>query len=262
MDTLNNSAHEISLLDRVRLLSAKYNLSLYRKIQAETNHISRKSFATESSFGLFFDAYCDDLKYDCPIFEGNNLTPDWIVTSNGQTIIAEVYRLNASNEEQEWQFELGKAIQDAQKKYPGLPISSPTRSIQYKPERFHGENGRIVMKAEKYGKFVQKESLPYIICVELDMICGLDLLNVYSSLYGYPMGSLKFNIDEHQILSSKHELREDSLFYKAGEMKDNVSGVLVKYYENFYYYNNYNACNRLNPENQNWLAKFNYVELP
>jgi hypothetical protein len=97
MATLPNIRNE--LLTKIQQLSQKHHLSLFRQLRKTNDLANLRATLTEPHFGLFFDKHCQNLRYDKAVFTGSKKTPDWCLQKNGQTIIAEVYRLNPSEDE-------------------------------------------------------------------------------------------------------------------------------------------------------------------
>jgi hypothetical protein len=89
-----------ALLSQMTEFDRKYRFGLIEKLKKEKVTVDFLSTITEIHFGLFFDQFCDNLKYNYPVFTGTSLTPDWTVEINGQEVIAEVLRMNATFKDQ------------------------------------------------------------------------------------------------------------------------------------------------------------------
>jgi hypothetical protein len=242
------------LLEEIKILSEKHNMSLFDKIRKEDNMLNLKSLLTEAHFGFFFDSIGSCLKYNHKISKANDLTPDYIFSKNSQDIIAEVFRVNPAQTDMEIQEAEDKAIEEFKKSNPGVPVMGGYHSITWKPDKLNGENGAIAVKANKYGSLAEEKNKPLILCTYLDFISALDPLDLNHSLYGSPaeFGG-EFAFEEFYPGSTFHDLSR-GLFYKNEQMKKNISGVLLRKNDgSFVYYNNYSSTNRLNAQNMEFF---------
>lgn len=107
------------LLSEIEIFEKRRNLDLIRKLQKEKNKTDFLSFITEIRFGLTLDPFCDKMKHNCRL-PGFTLTPDWLVEMNGQEIMLEVARINATQDDQKFiDFDtmLMEAIEKIEKPY-------------------------------------------------------------------------------------------------------------------------------------------------
>jgi len=86
-----------TLLQNFQQFASKHDLKFLEKLRDEKNKTQFLSKITESHFGLFFSSFASSIKEE-PTIDGK--TPDWEVTINGQKIVLEVLRLNASESDQ------------------------------------------------------------------------------------------------------------------------------------------------------------------
>jgi hypothetical protein len=85
------------LLQTLQQFASKHDLKFLDKLRAETDKTQFLSKISEANFGFFFFPFASSFKEE-PLIGGK--TPDWAITINGQEIIVEVLRLNASAEDQ------------------------------------------------------------------------------------------------------------------------------------------------------------------
>lgn len=101
MDMFDQFLHEQpSLLVSLQQLDAAHSLSTVKRLQKETNKDNFLSAITELQFGLLFHSLGATLRYEYKAFPGSLMTPDWSLVLNGQTIVAEVARLNPAQDVQ------------------------------------------------------------------------------------------------------------------------------------------------------------------
>lgn len=247
------------LLENIKELCKKHNLSLLKKIKKEENKIHLKSLLTEAHFGLFFDTICAQLKYNNRIFKGSKTTPDFVITKNSQDIIIEVCRINPAKEDQDIHDAEDDAIEQFRESNPGIPVMGGFHSITIKAHKLYGENGSIALKAKKYGPLVDSEDKPFIICLYLDFISGHDDLDLYHCLYGSPAEfGESFPYKEYYPNAQFHDLTK-ALYYSNEQMKKSVSGILLRTNSNhFIYFHNFSSNNKLNKENINWFMNLQH----
>ncbi|MBO0356672.1 hypothetical protein J0X19_01820 [Hymenobacter sp. BT186] len=87
----------IELYNQYKAFDAKHQLRVLSQLSQEDNQSQFLSKISEINFGLFFDNLNSQISYE-KIYD--NYTPDWAIELNGQSIIAEVLRLNPSVAEQ------------------------------------------------------------------------------------------------------------------------------------------------------------------
>jgi hypothetical protein len=248
------------LLQLLQKLCDKHKLSLVNKIKKETDKANMLSLINEGRFGLFFDSYGASLRYDRKVFSGSNKTPDWAVNINGQTIIAEVYRLNPAKQDQDEIDLENQAIEEFELKNPGVPFVGSYHPITIKPEKLEGAKGCLIDKKSKYAPLIEVAELPFIICLHFDFVCGIDALDLSKALYG-PTAEFHNSFAYNGYYpGSVFRILEDALYYADEEMKQSVSGVLLRTETDFLYFHNYNPKNRLNKINRAWLLNFQHQE--
>jgi len=72
----------------------KFNFGLIKKLKDTKASVEFLATITEIHYGVFFSKFCDELRYGAKIFNNSDSTPDWSIIRDGQTIIAEVVRIN------------------------------------------------------------------------------------------------------------------------------------------------------------------------
>lgn len=238
------------------MLSEKHKLSLYKKILQENDQANLSSLLTESRFGIFFDKFCETLRYDVKAFANSSKTPDWLVGINGQSIIAEVYRLNPALEVHSRRDAENRAMEEFRKKNPGVPVMGTFHRIIPQPLKLSGNSGAIAEKAEKYGPLVEAEGYPLIICLYFDFVSGQDKLDLYNCLYGHSVEFGGYVPHPDFPLGTIYHSLEGAMFYDNQQVKNNVSGVLLRTESSYLYFDNPNPQNRLNEANKGWLGAF------
>lgn len=143
------------VLDKVKILCKRHNISLLDKMLKEENVLNFKSLLTEAYFALFFDEIGVDLKYNFKAFKNSSLTPDFLFTKNSQEILAEVCRVNPSQKDIAIQQEENSAIQEFKKIEPDIPVIGSYHPIIWKPEKLRGRKSSLSNKANKYGPLVE-----------------------------------------------------------------------------------------------------------
>lgn len=244
------------ILISIQALSEKHNLSLHKKVVNEKDMANMKSILTEFHFGLFFDKFCSTLQYDTEIFSNSDKTPDWILRINGQTIVAEVCRLNPAENDQKIQDAESWAIKEFRIKNPGVPVIGNFHLITQKPLKLKGESGALAVKANKYGSLVSDDRYPFLICLYFDFLSGHDKMDLFTCLYGHSVEFGGYISHPDFPLGTKYHDLTEGLFYCNEQVRENVSGVLLKTEDEFIYFHNYNLKNRLNKVNTSLFMDF------
>lgn len=231
----------IGLKEKIENLSEKHNISLFSKLNKEKNKNNFESLLTEANFGLFFDKIGTNLRYNSIVFKNSKTTPDFIFSMNSQDIIVEVFRVNESEDE-------------------NTNIDQLLKTIIIKPEKICGENGTIINKVKKYGNLVQEDEYPFLICVYLDHVSGLDAYELNKCLYGSSVDNRIANrISGGSIPGPPSHDYADGLYYKDPLVRNSVSGILLRDPNQLYtYFHNFNSNNKLNIININYFLKMQY----
>ena len=147
------------IYEEIKTLSEKRNINLFDKLSTDKNEINFMSWLSEMKFGLRFDKVFQNLSYDYNI---NNQTPDWFVTSNGQTLVFEVVRINRQEQE------LLNKIDEF--KNPKIQDKNIVATIKHSGELdgkyFYGNINKISKKEIAYRKIVEEKNYSLIICVD------------------------------------------------------------------------------------------------
>jgi hypothetical protein len=249
-----------TLSKNIKKLCNKHDLSLWKKLKKESNKTVFYSLLVEAHFGLFFDQQCSLLKYNHKIFQNNKLTPDFVISQNGQEIVVDVFRINPAKEDQKIIDAQDIAIDKYRSKNPGVPFWTNAQLLTIKPDKLFGNNSSLINKAKKYGPFVEKENQPFLICLYFDFLSGHDALDLYHCLYGNSIEFIEeINCEEYKVQSNYFDL-SNALYYSNKHM-ENVSGVILRTNENeFIYFHNFSIQNRLNTKNINWFLNFQCKE--
>jgi hypothetical protein len=215
-----------NLLTEIELLSRKHSLSLFDKIRKEKDLRNLEALLTEAHFGFYFDKIGTTLKYNHSV--GGLLTPDFLFTMNGQEILAEVARINPVQKDMDIDDEENKMIENFRKSNPNDQVIPGIHSITWKPDRLVGQRGSIVKKAERYNNLVSRLNRPFMVCVYLAFVSGLDQLDLSHGLYG----SLSELTGEYEGLGyafdSPFRILDSALYYNSEIVRRTVSGVLLR----------------------------------
>ena len=237
------------LLDNIEKFSKKHKLSLINKIRKEKNIRNLESLLTEAHFGLYFDEIGSVIKYNTKISEA--LTPDYLFQKNGQEIIAEVVRVNPVQKDMDIDEEEAKHIEKFKKENSGQHFITTPQSITWRPDKLIGQKGAIASKATRYKNAVQKEGKPFIVCVLMSFISGLDSMDLTHGLYGCESELCGEHEAHGYVLGAPFHNLDSALFYNNKTVRETVSGVLLKDHNgNFGFFANFASTNKLNAENQ------------
>jgi hypothetical protein len=240
-----------------------------------------------------------------------NYTPDWLVNLNGQDVVAEVLRLNASSDDQkeidfvdsimnilgtipvgclvhfehddgfkdyssinvelcrhkvsEWLQSprnkgdvlflysvLNVSFEYYSDKYQHVQVIGGGAIIKFDYRRLKSSKSPLLVKAAKYCSLLGERNTPYLICMHLDFHTWFSLEDVYQTLYGLRCSD--YGIGDIPTLSS---FIEEALYYIPERPMRDVSGILIKYNDQFVYYHNY-ADTRLTPINKQLLLQYQH----
>lgn len=224
------------LLQDVKTLEAKHNLKLLPKLYGDKNEINFYSWISEMRFGLYFDGFSSQLKHNEKI---SGKTPDWTIQMNGQKIITDVLRINTEENELKGQIEIQKSIRKLNEENPErIFIHSRTKVMS--SAYLYGAQSKLVAKETKYRDIVAANKMPLIICVACTLDTFLDSLDFYDFLIGHT---------------------NKGFFYTDKDFSNNVTGVLIRtYYNQFEYFHNEVAENKLNSKNYDHFNTIIYKE--
>ncbi|RYY00935.1 MAG: hypothetical protein EOO53_20575 [Gammaproteobacteria bacterium] len=211
-------------LKEIIVLQEQRQFNLLKKISDDKNEINFFSWLAEVRFGLFFDKISRVLKND-HLIEGK--TPDWILEMGDQKIMAEVLRLNTSEEEYKSSIAKNRQVRKFQKENPATPlvIKGTTKIISL--EYLGGNQSKLVKKEETYRDIIRKHELPFIICV------------------APTIDTFLFELDFADFL-----LGNKGFFMRCESFRRNVTGVLLNTpFGGFFYFHNAHADFQLLPEN-------------
>ncbi|NIJ51709.1 hypothetical protein [Dyadobacter arcticus] len=235
MDLVNEFfAERAQLYDVIVEFDKKHKQSLIKKLTSEKKKGDFLSLITEINFGLFFDQFCTKIEYDKKI---GGQTPDWTLDVNGQTVLAEVMRLNASQSDQIRIEKMDEQIDQGN-------LHSSINPINYNYLRLSGENSAFLKKAKKYETLIRRNKLPYIICTYMHHESWFKKSDMTDFLANF------------HVLESSMEHPEPVYLSKDTVPKrlDCVSGVLLRINDMHTYYHNFSENNLLSEENQHVLT--------
>ena len=236
------------LLDNIENFSKKHKLSLSSKIRKEKNLRNLESFLTEAHFGLYFDEIGSNIKYNTKISE--DLTPDYLFQKNGQQIIAEVVRVNPVQKDMDTDEEEAKQIEKFEKENPGKHFITNPKSITWRPDKLIGQKGAIASKANRYQNAVEKEGKPFIVCVLMSFISGLDAMDLTHGLYGSETELCGEHEAHGYVFGAPFHILDSALFYNNKAVRETVSGVLLKDHDgSFGFFANFASTNKFNTKN-------------
>lgn len=306
---------QTEFLSKIKTFENKRNINLTKMLAKIENTTEFLSTISEIRFGLFFDAYCSEIKYETNI---DGKTPDWFVKINNQNIIAEVRRLNPTRSDHDslaftdavldslnqiqhpyWLYvdysdwyteeqvsmktdisELTAQVENWLniRRNPGdtfnyknlleITVHQNTSHVEHvlsgglggpsniKLWRLSGNSGVIMEKVKAYKSLIDKNKLPFIVCIKLDIHTWINEEDVYFSLLGSPA-------EFEQNGYSYHDL-SNALFYQYGteskcSITGNISGILLLYQEKLTFFPNPRAHYPLSIENRNAFKELEYT---
>lgn len=166
----------------IEMFEKKRKLKLFKKLESDKDEINFYSWLTEMRLGLFFDQFCDDIKYDQSI---ENKTPDWTITINNQNILAEVLRINNMPE-----IELRKKIKRIQeirnrnKEHGSVKYLLGTEPKDMSSQYFYGAQDKLEQKEKNYRNIVRKHAIPLILCPAPILDSYIGALDTFDFLIG------------------------------------------------------------------------------
>ncbi len=240
------------LISDIETFSRKHSLSLYNKVRKENDRRNLESLLTEAHFGLYLDKIGSSIKYNNVI--ENSLTPDFSFVRSDQEIIVEVARVNPVQKDMDVEDQECAEIENFQKENPGRPFNGKAHSITWKPDKIIGQNGAIALKAYKYKSLIANQNKPFIVCVYMAFVSGLDRIDLTRGLYG----SVTSLSGEHEGLgyafNSHFRILDNALFYNNETVRQTISGILLKDHDgNFVFFRNFSSSNKLNDDNSNFF---------
>lgn len=273
----------------------------------------------ELRFGVFLNNFFHRLDYEKRAFPHSMFTPDWLIHSEEQRIVAEVFRLNPSKKDQEeidfgvklmdtlalikedyclqleydyneilsllinfddvrekislW-FNGGRELEEKLTLYDVLSFKVIDKNLGYNKvlsvgnfstinfdyRRLSGGNSRLLSKL-KYAQVSYENDMPYIICVYLSFQSWFKPEDVYEKLYG---SSVEFHHNEpwgqYYPNAPFHDISK-GLFYTNMPFRKYVSGILVRYQDEYIFFPNYSSLNKLSNQVLDLLRPFFYKEL-
>lgn len=296
----------------------KNNILVEDLLKRASNSTDFLATIIELRFGMFLDSLFSNVRYDKKAFPDNNLTPDWVISTDEQTAIAEVFRLNASKFDQE-EIEFGDKLMDTLKKIQedyyiqldydyneslrqsvdfeciyvnvanwlkqdrrigdkillfeiSFEVVAKNRGkgnvisignftpIKFDYRRLSGKNSRLFSKL-KYAEHAWNNGMPFIICMYLSFESWFKPEDVYEHLYGTSgefIHSRSFG--EYYPRAPFHDISK-GLFYSDDIFRKQVSGVLVKYQNDFIFFPNYSMSNKLGNQFLDTLKPYFYEKL-
>lgn len=222
--------------ERVTALEKKRSLNILGKLANEKNEVNFHSWRSEVGFGFFFDAICEDMKFEERI-EGKE--PDWTILMNGEKFLAEVLRLNTKEDELLETLQQEKKMMDSLKEQPTNPIIGRGKVKTMSSKYFYGHQSKLVKKEISYRDIIRKLHLPFIICIESTIDTFISDLDTFDFLIGNT---------------------KSGFFYTDANFGKTVTGVLLKdYFGQFVYYHNDLAENQFNDLNMKSLKGGQYA---
>lgn len=240
------------LMSEIELFSRKHSLSLYNKVRKENDRRNLESLLTEAHFGLYLDKIGSSIKYNNVI--GDSLTPDFSFVRSEQEIIVEVVRVNPVQKDMDIEDEESAQIENFQKQNTGKPFNLKAHSITWKPEKIIGQKGAIALKASRYKSVIGNQKKPFIVCIYMAFVSGLDRIDLTHGLYG----SISSLSGEYEGLgyafNSPFRILDNALFYNNEIVRQTISGILLRDHDGtFVFFRNFSSSNKLNENNSNFF---------
>ncbi len=124
-------------------------------------------------------------------------------------------------------------------------------SINFDYRRLNSDRSTLLKKTKKYYSIIEKNNLPYIVCVYMDFHTWFKKDDLYSTLYGLSTEH------EAEVNYLSHSI-ENALYYANPLVRQNVSGVLLRQGDEYTYFHNYSMSNKLSLKNQNVFLKWQH----
>src|SRR5690606_25161126 len=93
------------------LFGGRHGIRVKHLLERISNKDEFLATIIELRFGVFLDIFFQRLDYEKRAFPHNKFTPDWLIHSEEQRIVAEVFRLNPSKGNQE-EIDFGDKLMD------------------------------------------------------------------------------------------------------------------------------------------------------
>jgi hypothetical protein len=206
------------VLQVIQELETRRRLHLFKRLRQQQHDINFLSWLAEMRFGVQFDKMASTITYDRKI---DGQTPDWIIKTNNQKIIAEVARLNLSEPEMKAKISefVSPPVHDSRMVATATTVSA---NSQY----FFGKIDRIEAKEIAYRDLVKRLAFPFIICIDCST---LDLVI--------------FDNDVHDFFIADGKR---GYFFENRDFGENVTGLFLRDPFNQYtYFNNPVALHQL-----------------
>ena len=197
-------------------------VNIFKTLRNDENEINFLSWLSEMKFGLQFDKFASAMEYDADM---NGQTPDWLVTANKQTFVAEVVRINLHELEMTSKIEGFISPTQADSR---LVATGASKSLD--GTYFYGALGKIEKKEIVYRPLITNGLIPFIICV----YCSeLTLFIFENDFFDFFLGD------------GKH-----GYFFRNKEFGENVTGIFFRDpYNQYKFIKNPIAKNKLNEGN-------------
>lgn len=117
----------------------------------------------------------------------------------------------------------------------------------------------LMQRLKKDGPLAEADDLPFIICLYLHFHNWFTLDQLYCALYGSPAEYGGRIVVEGFPHGCKFHNLEKALYYTDDQLRNNVSGVLVRSNDTYHFFKNYSSANRLTKENVELLSKIQYT---
>lgn len=220
------------LLEQIYALKDRRHLkNVFKRLQEDHDDINFYSWLSEIRVGLHLDKFCQELKYDCNFFRKK---PDWQLNMSDQSIIVEVLRLNASEDETRKEINRSKEIRAFQESNPGVGFPIYGGGGVYNSEYFYGAQSKLDKKIDKYKHLLEQCKMPFILCITPDFNTKIDNLDTFDFLIGH---------------SGNGYFKENEVFGRY------TSGVLLNtYWGEWFYFNNEKAAFPLIQDNRRLLC--------
>jgi hypothetical protein len=279
------------ILDRLDKLDKRTKDRFTRKMKNEKDENNFSSILTELSFFETFieKGFSVELEKEYVNLQGKKFTPDLTLSKNGQSIIAEVVRLNPTKQddirnkfesaliEKLEKIEFGCWLQvdfvqeyfatenydveeivrqvsgwilkndivNAQltvennftfkinridKKLSHVCVLGNANMIDIDTRRLNSLGSSFVKKISKYSEFLNDLEIPYLVCIKIDSLAGIDKDEMFWTMYG----DLVF----YQHLNF-YESRLNGIYYSNKDAMKYVSGVVLMIGNRIHYYHNY-----------------------
>jgi hypothetical protein len=220
------SGHK-DLLPVFRSFDSKWNLGLIKKLEKETNRTAFEAMITEIHYALFFEQYCSEIHYEYKAFANSDLTPDWTIIINDQTVILEVVRLNAAADEQCFLDFNGLLFEELEKikKSCYLKLDYDFDNIDKASFDLHAFGGEVDNWLA--GNLVLYESRTFSNGITLDVIGGNTKIN-HVCVYG-PFRGIKFK--PLRLTGQKSRLLQKVKKYSALTHSNKLPFIIGLYFD-------------------------------